>query len=146
MKKRIILLTLIAVSFVFISFIDNHPKVLAKESTVLAKCATPEFGQSYKTSKVIFAGKVLNMTTKGDKKVIEFNVEKYWKGMKTKKIEISVYETMRYQANYEIGKKYLVYAQSNEDGTLIDVRCSRSREISDPFIATDLKKLGKGKK
>jgi hypothetical protein len=147
MKKRIILLALIAVSFIFSGFTLNKQEVSAKESSSLAKCATREFNEEFKYSKAVFVGKVLSVMEKGDRKVFTFQIEKYWKGVKTKKIEINVYENTRYQFDYETGKKYLVYAKQNDVETgLWDMRCSRSREISDDFIRNDLKKLGKGKK
>ena len=64
----------------------------------------------------------------------------------TNKIEVIAYENARYQAWYEVGKSYLFYARSGDNGELIDKRCSRSREIGDDFIRSDLKRLGKGKK
>ena len=146
MKKQTRFLALVMVGLVFTTFTSNNFETVAKESTALAKCATREFNEELKYSTAVFVGKVLSIREEpGSKKIIEFKVTKYWKGIKTKKVEVNVYETSRYQAWYEIGKNYLVYAR-NDDGKLMDGRCSRSREIGDDFIKDDLKKLGKGKK
>ena len=144
MKKRMIFLALILMSVTFSDLTDKKFEVSAMDSPSLAKCATPAFPEQYKNSKAVFVGKVLSIREEGDKKIFEFKIEKYWKGIKTKKVEVDVYETPRYQAWYEVGKKYLVYAR-DDDGKLVDGRCSRSREIGDDFIRNDLKKLGKGK-
>ena len=130
----------------FTIFTSVRFKTAAKEPATLAKCATREFNEELKYSKAVFVGKVLSIREEpGSKKIIEFKVAKYWKGIKTKQVEVTVYETSRYQAWYEIGKSYLVYAR-NDEGKLMDGRCSRSREISDDFIKDDLRRLGKGKK
>ena len=146
MKKRTIFLACITIGFLLTIFTNSRFETVAKESTSLAKCATLGFNEEFKYSKVVFVGKVLSIGEEpGSKKIIEFKVAKYWKGIKTKKVEVTVYETSRYQAWYEVGKSYLVYAR-NDEGKLMDGRCSRSREMSDNFIKDDLKRLGKGRK
>ena len=146
MKKRIIFLAFVTIGLLSTTFTSSKFETVAKESTVLAKCATREFNDEFKYSKAVFVGQVLSIREEPDsKKIIEFKVTKYWKGIKIKKVEVTVYETSRYQAWYEVGKNYLVYAR-NDNGKLMDGRCSRSREIGDDFIKDDLKKLGKGKK
>ena len=146
MKKRIIFLALVTIALVLSVFTSSKVEIEAKESAISAKCATREFNEEYKYSKAVFVGKVLSVREEpGSKKIIEFKVAKYWKGVKTKKVEVTVYETSRYQAWYEVGKDYLVYAR-DDNGSLMDGRCSRSREIGDAFIKPDLKRLGKWKK
>ena len=79
----------------------------------------------------------------GDVRTFEFKVEKYWKGSMKKKVEIFVYETRRFQAPFEKGGKYLIYAGADDEGKLGVSRCSRSRDFES--VEEDLQKLGKGK-
>jgi hypothetical protein len=51
---------------------------------------------------------------------------------------------MRFQAFYQVGGKYLVFARANDEGDLTDGRCSRSKDVSD--ATDDIKGLGKSKK
>jgi hypothetical protein len=118
-------------------------EVSAFESESLAKCAMPSFEASYRDSAAIFTGKVLSERKEGDEKIFTIRVEKYWKGKKSKTVEVHYYETMRYQAWLKVGEKYLVYARSNDQGTLSDGRCSLTKNYSE--AKADLKKLGKGK-
>jgi hypothetical protein len=145
MKKQILLLILIMVSVVFTGISDHRFEVAAKETGTLEKCAIPPFGQAYKFSKAVFIGKVLSVREEDSKKIFEFKVEKYWKGIKAKNVEVGIYETTRYQAWYKVGGRYLVFARATDDGKLIDGRCSRSKDAADSNAADDLKQLGKGK-
>ena len=90
-----------------------------------------------------FVGEVTDETKDGDTRVFEFEVEKYWKGAAKKKIKIYVYETTRYQAGFQKGEKYLIYARGGDDGKLGVSRCSRSNSVES--ASADLAKLGKGK-
>ena len=127
----------------FTGFSATNTEVSAEESATFAKCAMPSFASAYRDAKAIFAGKVLSVRTEGDEKIFKFRVEKYWKGKKSKTLEVRYYETTRYQAWLEVGKHYLVYARGNDDGTLSDGRCSLTKNYSD--AKGDLKLLGKGK-
>lgn len=135
----ILILTITA----FTGFLTDKTEVSAKESESIAKCAMPTFNQAYKNSKAIFAGKVTSVRTEGDERIFTFQVEKYWKGAKSKTLEVRHYETMRYQAWMQVGGRYLVYARGNDDGTLSDGRCSLTKNYSE--ASAELKKLGKGK-
>lgn len=147
MKKTFILLALVTAISFLTGFSNNNAEVSAKESETFAKCAIAAFRQEYETAKAIFIGKVLSVREEGDgKKIFEFKVEKYWKGIKTKKIEVGVFETTRYQAIYKVGETYLVYARAGNDGKLVDKRCSRSRDAEGDYAADDLRQLGKGKR
>lgn len=128
---------------VFTALVPNKSEVSAKESVEFAKCRVPTFTEAYKESKAIFAGKVLSVRTEGDEKIFTFRVEKYWKERSGKTVEVRYYETMRYQAWLEVGKRYLVYARGNDNGTLSDGRCSLTKNYSD--AKDDLKRLGKAK-
>lgn len=140
MKLLTILFLTIAV---FTVFLTDKSKVSAKESESYVRCAMPTFNQAYKNSKAIFAGKVTSVRTEGDERIFTFQVEKYWKGTKSKTLEVRYYETMRYQAWLKVGGRYLVYARSDENGTLSDGRCSLTKNYSE--ASADLKKLGKAK-
>ena len=115
----------------------------AKSIEPLERCATPSVKNAIKNSEAIFVGKVLSVSQDGDIKTFEFQVEKYWKGRIKKKIKINVQEFARFQAWFKIGGRYLVYANSREDGKLFDGRCSATKLLSD--ASKDLKQLGKAK-
>ena len=105
MEKRIIFLALVTIGLVLTVFTSSKFETVAKESTISAKCAIREFNEELKYSKAVFVGKVLSIREEpSSQKIIEFKVAKYWKGIKTKKVEVTVYETSRYQAWYEVGK------------------------------------------
>lgn len=108
-----------------------------------AKCRMPNFEEAYEQSKAVFLGEVVEEEKQGDTRRFTFKVEKYWKGANAEQIEISVYETARYQAWFEKDKRYLVYAFEDEDGNLRVGRCSRSNNAEN--AKDDLQKLGKGK-
>ena len=95
-----------------------------------AKCRMPTFEEAQRESDAIFVGEVLSSEKKGDNKVFKFKVEKYWKGKDAKNLEVSVYESARFQAWFKTGEKYLVFAKADDDGTLRDsARCSRSKDL-----------------
>jgi hypothetical protein len=115
------------------------------ETQSAGKCGIPAIETAYKNSKAVFVGEVLGIAKEGDVKTFTFKVEKYWKGVSGRQIEISVQETTRYQAWFEVGGKYLVFARGNEgDGKFWEVRCSRSKRLED--ASEDIKKLGRAKK
>jgi hypothetical protein len=114
-----------------------------------ARCAIPKFEKAYENAKAVFVGKVLSKKSEGDLKAFELEVEKYWKGVEEKKITINVYENPRYQAQFEVGKSYLVFAEADEDsGKLFDRRCSRTKLVTENSVenlSEDLEKLGDAK-
>lgn len=152
---RKILLTVLAVSTFTIAVSSNSADTAtaATASTAavigetapgkFAKCRIPPFKEAYADAKAVFVGKVLSVTQNERGKTFEFQVEKYWKGSRVKKASVSVFESSRFQAIYEEGKRYLVFASANGEGGLIDGRCSRSDRIAD--AAADLKALGRAK-
>lgn len=142
-KNMKLLFILIIALTIFTTILTFKTEVSAKESAAFAKCAMPTFNAAYQNSKAIFAGKVLSERKEGDERIFTFRVEKYWKGKKSKTIEVRYYENMRYQAWLKVGGRYLVYARDNEDGTLFDGRCSLTKNYSE--ANADLKKLGKAK-
>ncbi len=136
-------LILFAAIAMFTGFSANHTKISANELANFAKCAVPSFSTGFKNSKAVFLGKVIGERKEGDEKIFTFAVERYWKGGKSKTLEVRHYETMRYQAWLKVGEKYLVYAHKDENGNLFDSRCSLTKSYSQ--AKADLKLLGKGK-
>jgi hypothetical protein len=109
-----------------------------------AKCAIPNFEDAKVRAAAIFVGKVLSVNEEGTSKIFEFQVSKTWKGNGAKTVKVTYYESVRYQPIFEVGKEYLMFAESGDDRTLHVYRCSRSAAIENS--AGDLKLLGKAKK
>ena len=146
MKMRKILVTMLAASTIFAGVSSNSAKVesdLGIEPVAAAKCGIPPLNQAYPAAKSVFVGKVISETQFERGKIFEFQVEKYWKGNKSKKTKVKIYETMRYQAFYEVGKRYLVFAKADDAGGLSDGKCSRSKIIAE--AGEDLRALGTAK-
>ncbi|HEY0427913.1 MAG TPA: hypothetical protein VGC76_09035 [Pyrinomonadaceae bacterium] len=143
MKSKIVVAFTVVFSAILLAFSSNLKEA---EGSVEAagKCAIPPFKEAFQAASKVFVGAVKSERKEGNTRIFEFEVEKYWKGASGRKIEISVYETARYQAWFKVGGKYLVYAETDEDKAFRVDRCSRSRDASD--AADDLKKLGKGKR
>jgi hypothetical protein len=117
----------------------------AASAEIRAKCRVPSVEEAYKNSKAVFIGEILNVVKDGDVKTFTFKVEKRWKGAAGKQIKINVQETSHYQAWFEVGDKYLVYARGSEkDEKLWEVRCSRSKPLTD--ASEDITELGRVKK
>jgi hypothetical protein len=92
-------------------------------------------------AKAIFVGKVISVTEEGTSKIFEFQVSKSWKGDSKSTVKVTYYEAVRYQPIFEIGKEYLMFAESGDDKNLHVYRCSRS--VSMENATEDLKSLGK---
>lgn len=107
-----------------------------------ARCATAPFERAFAQSKAVFVGEAVSDEKSGDVRTFEFQVERFWKGNVGKRVAIEVYETPRFQLNFEKGEKYLIYAPEI-DGKLRVSRCSRSSRVDS--AEEDLQKLGKGK-
>ena len=142
MKNKIIVACVIVFSAIVLAFSSN-PIEAKGFGAVNGKCAIQTFKTAFNTSSAVFVGKVKSEKKEGDTKTFEFEVEKYWKGAGRKKIKINVYETARFQAWFQVGGKYLIYADAS-DGNLRVGRCSRSRDAED--ASEDLRQLGKGKR
>jgi hypothetical protein len=119
--------------------------VIGSSSTLAcAKCATPNFAAAKVRAAAIFTGKVLSVTEDGTSKIFEFQVSKVWKGTPGKMVKVTYFESLRYEPIFEVGKDYLMFAETGDDKNLHVYRCSRSAEIAN--AADDLKLLGKAKK
>lgn len=111
----------------------------AESSEILAKCRVHDVKTAYISSKAVFVGKVVSVEGKNGVKTFTFQIQNRWKGAAGKKARVSAHESMRYQAWFEVGKKYLVYADGDADGKLWERRCSRSKPFED--AAQDIKEL-----
>jgi hypothetical protein len=115
-----------------------------KSAEKLGKCAVPTVKLAYQYSKAVFVGKITKVVEDGDVKTFTFKVEKSWKGAANREIKINVRETARYQAWFEVGEKYLVYARGADDNEkLWETRCSRSKSLAD--ASEDITELGRVK-
>ena len=140
MKYQKIIVAIVVLSAMFGAV---SSKIVIAEGE-MGKCRILSFREAFEASEAVFVGKVLSEEKSGDVRTFEFEVEKYWKGESKKKIKINVYETMRYQARFQVDERYLIYANANDEGKLSVGRCSRSREADD--ASEDIEKLGAGKK
>lgn len=111
------------------------------------RCAIRPFQAEYDASAAVFVGEVVEVSQVENKKYFTFEIKKYWKGVKSEKIKLLVYENPRFQAPYEEGKTFLVFAKKDDDDVLFDSRCSRSAEIesSSSNLNDDLEALGEAK-
>jgi predicted nucleic-acid-binding Zn-ribbon protein len=116
----------------------------AAEVKACAKCATPNFAEAKVRAAAIFVGKVIRVTEEGSSKIFEFQVSKTWKGGTKKTVKVTYFESLRYEPIYEVGKEYLMFAETGNDKILHVYRCSRSAATEN--AADDLKLLGKAKK
>ncbi|MBS1795374.1 MAG: hypothetical protein JSS81_16070 [Acidobacteria bacterium] len=108
-----------------------------------AKCYIPTTREAFDRSSAVFLGEITDEKESGDDRVFGFDVEKYWKGKDAAHVEVSVYETSRFQALFKQGEKYLIYADADANGRLRISKCSRLFRAAD--AGEDLRKLGKGK-
>ncbi|HEX8246990.1 MAG TPA: hypothetical protein VF599_02305 [Pyrinomonadaceae bacterium] len=132
-----------AVICCLILLLSNVPAETKIYASANGKCAIPNTKTALQNSSAVFAGEVLSETKNGNERTFEFRVGKYWKGFGKKKIKVSVYESARYQAWFQVGKSYLVFARTDEDRRLRDGRCSGSKLLSE--ASEDLKALGRAK-
>ncbi len=144
MKNRIVFVCTVVFSTICIVFPSKRLKAESFNSFEhSALCLLSPPRQTMKRSEAVFSGKVISEEKKGDYRIFQFEAQRYWKGTKTKKITIEVYETPRFQAWFEVGEEYLVFADEI-DGKLQVGRCSRINKLS--AAKGDLKSLGKGKR
>ncbi|MEZ5306380.1 MAG: hypothetical protein R2684_04460 [Pyrinomonadaceae bacterium] len=113
-----------------------------------AKCRMPDFKEEYESSKAVFVGKVISMESDTEMKHYRFSVEKYWKGIDSKEVTVSIYIGYRGAVEFDLDKAYLVFGKPREgvEG-LFDGRCSRTSEIggTSSTLADDLEALGDAK-
>lgn len=135
------------IGLVFVGSSNFYVSSASTNKSLEAKCAIQKFDDEYANSKAVFIGEVISVEIDGDKKIYEFKVKKYWKGIEDTKVKVAVYENMRFQSPYNAEKTFLVFAKEDENGELFDQRCSRSKDLNGTSadLKDDLKKLGEGK-
>jgi hypothetical protein len=110
---------------------------LTDQRALACDCARPGSPrEELRRVDAVFSGEVSSVSREG----IEFKVEKFWKGPRTKKISIR-YEQSGSTYVFVVGKKYLVYAFGKE--ILETSICTRTKELDK--ASDDLKELGEGK-
>jgi hypothetical protein len=112
----------------------------ASKVQACVKCAVPNFADAKVRAKAIFIGKVIGVTEEGTSKIFEFQVSKTWKGSTSKIIKVTYFEAVRYEPIFEVGKDYLMFAESGDDQNLHVYRCSRSAAVEN--AEEDVKSLG----
>ena len=131
----------LAVACCLLSIFAYFPSEI-KSSAGAGRCAIAKLKTEYANSNAIFVGEVLSVSSDGDIKTFTFKIEKRWKGAASKETKVSVQETTRHQAWFEVGEKYLVFARGDEtDGKLWEVKCSRTKSLGD--ASEDVSELGK---
>jgi len=148
MKSSAVRTGFIFLSLVFV-FVMATSDILAAPNSGESngKCAMLNFEKAYKNAGAVFVGEVVEIKKDGNKRVFTFKIKKYWKGIEGKTIDVAAHENRRYQAPFEEGKSFLVFAKADEDGGFWDGRCSRTRNMESyaPSLKEDLEKLGEGK-
>ena len=89
----------------------------------------------------VFAGEALSIKTENKEELVEFKVERFWKGPQAKRLFIVTEIESNHRYKFTIGEKYLVYAYGSRLSTN---KCSRTKVLSS--ASDDLKELGEGKK
>lgn len=119
---------------------------VAAHGTAVRRCAISNFEAEYKKSEAVFIGVVTAVAKEGDKKIFEFRVERFWKGVTDRNLKVSVYENPKFQAQFRADGRFLVFAKADEEGGLIDGRCSRSKDLDrdEEYAEEDIEKLGPG--
>lgn len=146
-KKIMKMRSLWALAVVFLAVLVTFPfnfQNAGSAVSVNGKCALPSFQKAFQDSDAVFVGEVISQQSKSDVKIYDFQVERYWKGKGLKNIQVTAFETPRFQSSFEKGKRYLIYAVNDGKGNLVVGRCSQSKNIED--ATADLRKLGKGKR
>ncbi|NNE97477.1 MAG: hypothetical protein HKN25_00515 [Pyrinomonadaceae bacterium] len=148
MKKKSVEKVFISFCLLFV-FTAGSSNAFASGAQIkpLSKCAMLNFEKAFERAGAIFVGEVIEIEKEAKKRIFEFKVKKYWKGSVEKTIKVAAHENPRFQAPFEKGKSFLVFAKSDEDGGYWDGRCSRTRNMESfaPSLKEDLKKLGKAR-
>ena len=93
-------------------------------------------------SAAVFLGEVLEIKSGGNFLEARFRVERFWKGVATEEVSVSVDSTTE-SPHYRVGEKYLVFAGLKER-KLFTGTCSRTKKLE--YAQGDLQQLGEGQK
>ena len=140
--KKVIFITLISLMFLFVSAND----LFACSCVASPDPVKQQVKDSYKNSAAIFSGEIISITPKDEWTVsVKIKAEKSWKGKFSKEIIISTSkDSAMCGYNFEVGKKYLVYASGKMD-SLSTTNCSRTAIFGDKQEIKFLDKLKKTK-
>lgn len=109
------------------------------------KCRAPGTArEAMQEAAAVFIGKVTQVNESDDAKTLEFSVEQYWKGEKTKTQNIQVGIGRSYSPGFAVGERYIIYAYKSSSGQLTTGRCSRTKLAQ--YADDDIRELGTGKK
>jgi hypothetical protein len=96
--------------------------------------------QELEKARAVFIGKVAKINEGGPTIIVEFLVEKIWKGPSSKRITVHTGKSL-YGYGFTKSEKYLIYAYGEKQ--LETSRCSRTQSVESASF--DLKELGAGK-
>lgn len=107
-------------------------------------CAAPPWPErAFQDSDAVFEARPFSMSSDSHRARYSFEVDRVWKGDIRPRVEVvTAVHSATCGRRYEVGTKYLVYAQRNKDGEWTDNLCSRTR--TSQAAAEDLQVLGAG--
>lgn len=141
--KKIIFFTLMSLMFLFVSAND----LFACSCVASPNSVKQQVKDSYKNSAAIFSGEIVSITPKDEWTVnIKIKVTKFWKGsaLSNEIIITTSKESAMCGYNFEVGKKYLVYATGTKEN-LSTTNCSRTAIFGDKQEIKFLDRLKKTK-
>jgi hypothetical protein len=96
--------------------------------------------QELENATAVFIGKVARINEDGPTRIVEFIVEKVWKGPSSKRLTVHTGKNL-YGYGFTKTERYLIYAYGEKE--LETSRCSRTQSLE--LASLDLKELGEGK-
>lgn len=125
MKK--ILFVSVLMSFLFLI---SAEKSFACSCLVSDKPIKTQVKEAFNGAAAVFAGEAVEVTKVEDGFLVKFKVEKSWKGKFSREIKITTNaDSAMCGYNFEVGKKYLVYADGSTDKLAVYL-CSRTTLFS----------------
>lgn len=96
---------------------------------------------AYKKTAAVFYGEVLEVFRQTDSLTVKFKVETVWKGVVTKEVTVRTGENSAMCGfNFEVGKKYLVYAGGKIDNLETNICTRTSAQNTDAKLLNKIKK------
>ena len=96
---------------------------------------------AYKEATAVFTGKVMEVTRKSDSLLVKFKIETIWKGISTKETVVRTAENSAMCGfNFEVGKKYLVYAGGKGENPETNICTRTSAQNADVKYLNKIKK------
>lgn len=133
----------VSVFFLLMLFqVDAHAcRCIVDQSQTLEQ----KINANLKTAKAVFSGKVveINASQNNQNILVKILVEESWKEILPKEIIIAT-DTTSCGYHFEVGKRYLVFADNSDAYGLSTSKCLLNKELEN--AAEELKILGEGKK